>query len=445
MNYKIKSALNDFWYSKARYFFSIAYLMLARLSILMGNKKKAFKFSAASLRYGTSSSALILFKKIVSNYTFSLDEFSSGIEIKEASGRTMVLKWPTIQDRIIVKGVLAIKFTKTFSYYLRNIDIESLERYFILVLEPSWSGYADPDIFGFVGRSKKIIVQASELEDRVLLNCFPETFIGASFGASDWVDFRLFDDLKAEKIYDSIYIANTNPIKRVKRYLEAVAKIVKSGNDTYIGCLVCASWGGAESLVKDLVASYHLNDNLVVRFSVGRSDVVRYINQSKVNVLLSYKEGSNKSLFEAMFCNTPVICLSENIGVSKSYINEYTGLLIPDHLLESSLLWIGDNYSRFNPRLWALHNIAPPVTIKKLEGIICLLDECASDMPLYIKTNNPEYSYFDFPWINAKYYSESLLKLFDTNLQSAQVEQEIELISLKNKFLESLQDKQQSI
>jgi len=251
--------------------------------------------------------------------------------------------------------------------------------------------------------------------------------------------------LKTEKVYDSIYIANTNPIKRVRRYLEAVANIVKSGNDKYVGCLVCASWGGAEILVRELVESYHLKDNLVMRFSLGRSDVALYINQSKVNVLLSYKEGSNKSLFEAMFCNTPVICLSENIGVSKSYINEYTGLLIPDSLLESSLLWIADNYSRFNPRPWALHNIAPSVTIKKLESIICLLNESVSDAPLYIKTNNPEYSYFDFPWIKVESYSETLLKLFDAKSQLARLEQEIELKKLKNNFLAALEYKPQSI
>lgn len=439
MNYKFKSTLNDLWYTKARHVFSITYLVLANASVLIGNRKKAFKFCAASLRYGMSSRALSLLKTILSNYTFSVDEYSSGIEVKEASGRTMVLKWPTIQDGLIVKGVLAIKFTKTFSYYLRNVDIESLERYFTLVLEPSWSGYADPDILGFIGRSKNIVVQASELEDRVLLNCFPETFIGASFGASDWVDYRLFDDLKTEKLYDSIYIANTNPIKRVKRYLEAVAKIVKEGNEKYVGCLVCASWGGAEVLVRELVESYQLNDNLVVRFSVGRADVVRFINQSKVNVLLSYKEGSNKSLFEAMFCNTPVICLAENIGVNKTYINEYTGLLIPDSLFEPSLLWIRDNHSRFNPRSWALSNISPAVTTKKLEDIIYGSDVSATHMPFYIKTNNPEYSYFDFPQVSAAPYSERLLGLFDNRSGMAFGEREAELTNLKSDFLGSVQ------
>lgn len=445
MNYKIKSILNDLWYSKIRHVFAITYLLLANLSVLIGNRKKAFKFCAASLRYGTSSRALSLFKKILSNYTFSLDEFSSGVEIKEASIRTIVLKWPAFQDGTVVKGVLAIKFTKTFSYYLRNIDVQALDCYFILVLEPSWSGYADPDILGFIGHSKNIIVQASELEDRVLLNCLPETFIGVSFGASDWVDYRLFDDLKTEKIYDSIYIANTNPIKRVKRYLEAVEKIVKDGNDKYIGCLVCASWGGAETLVKELVESYHLNDNLVVCFSVGRSDVVRYINQSKVNVLLSYKEGSNKSLFEAMFCNTPVICLSENIGVNKSYINEYTGLLVPDALLESSLLWVREYHSRFQPRLWALHNIAPSVTSKKLEDIIYSPNDSAANSPLYVKTNNPEYSYFDFPQVRAAPFSECLLGLFKSDLELTVEEREAELTNLKNDFLDSLQKAKKGI
>ena len=439
MNYKFRATLNDFWYSKGRHVFSVAYIVLAGLFMLIGRRRKAFKFCAASLRYGMTGFALRLLKKILSNYSFSVEEISSGVSVKEASCRTMVLSWPLLQSGSIIKGVLAIKFTKTFSYYLRNVDIESLENYFTLVLEPSWSGYADPDILGFIGRSKNIVVQASELEDRVLLNCFPETFTGVSFGASDWVDYRLFDDLKTEKIYDSIYIANTNPIKRVKRYLEAIAKIVEGGNKKYIGCLVCASWGGAEALVRELIESYRLNDNLVVRFSLARADVVGYINQSKVNVLLSYKEGSNKSLFEAMFCNTPVICLAENIGVNKTYINEYTGLLIPDSLFECSLLWISENYARFNPRSWALANIAPTVTTKKLENIIYGSAASAVHAPLYVKTNNPEYSYFNFPTVSVASYSERLLWLFDSSSIVSVEEREAELTNLRNDFLDSVQ------
>jgi len=442
MNYKLRSTLNDLWYTKARHVFSFLYLLLAFVAKLLGKKRLAFMCCAASLRYASTSSALNFLAKILSGYTFSLGEFSSGVEIKEASCRSIVLAWPCVKDNSIIKGVLAISFTRTFSFYLRNVDLESLEKYFTLVLEPSWSGYADPDILGFIGRSKKIIVQASELEDRVLLNCFPDAFVAVSFGASDWVDYRLFNDLKMEKIYDSIYIANTNPIKRVKRYIEAVSEIVKTDNK-YVGCLVCASWGGAESLVRQLVESYKLDKNLVVRFSLSQSEVARHINQSKVNVLLSYKEGSNRSLFEAIFCNTPIICLSENIGVNKSYINEYTGLLVPDSLLESSLVWISENHSRFNARSWAINNISPSVTTQKLTRLISGFSDFTNHPSLYVKTNNPEYSYFDFPQVDSAVYTEKVLRLFanDSALTRAR---EIELENLKNDFLVELESSKEN-
>ena len=438
MKYEIRSTINDLWYTKGRFIFSNLYFVLAKLFKLAGSPKRAFQFCSASLRYGMSDCALHLLQQVMSDYELSTKDYSSGVEIKEASGRTIVLRWPSIEEGHIDKGILAIKFTKTFSYYLKHIDIKSLEKYFFLVLEPSWSGYADADILGFVGRANNIVVQASELEDRILLNSFPETFVAASFGASDWVDYRLFNDLKTGKIYDSIYVANTNPIKRVRRYLEAVSRIVRYQDEKYIGCLVCASWGGAEDLVKKLIESYQLNDNLIVHFSVGRAEVVNLINQSKVNVLLSYKEGSNKSLFEAMFCNTPVICLAENVGVNKSYINESTGLLISDSLIESSLLWIKKNYSRFQPRQWAMNNITPNLTTKKLESIVCSLEGVISTRSLLVKTNNPEYSYFDYPKVKVSVYSERLLRMFDNRSDVNAEAREVELMSLKKDFLDSL-------
>ena len=415
MRYKILSWLNDLWYLHLRLVCAVLFFNLAKIFWLVGVQNRAAKFCMASIRYSGGSKAIFLLKKITSTNAPLARGISTGVAIKEAAARSIIIKWPTYQAGAIDKGVIVVTFTKTFSYFLRNIDLDEMSKHFIFVLEPSWSGYADPDILGFHGRLNNVIIEASEVEDRVLLNCFPETFVPVSFGASDWVDSDIFIDTGAAKIYDSIYISNTNPIKRIKRYIDAVKQIVAMGNSNYVGCLVCAAWGGAEALILEMVNQYQLKDNIVLKFSLNREQVIDALNKSKVNILLSYKEGSNRSLFEAMFCNVPVICLSENVGVNKAYVNEFTGLLVPDKMLEGALIWIGENYRQFCARNWAMENISPPSTTRKLSQLLfarnLMVDNETSK--IFVKTNNPEVSYFQCQSLDHKKYSEDILSLFE--------------------------------
>lgn len=438
MKYRLLSLANDIWYLYARLFFSYVMYFLAKVAYACGVKDKAISLCMMSARYGESSRAIVFLKKIMEVPQLIDKKVSVGVGEGEASARSIVIKWPVfVGEEKIDKGVIVITFTRTFSYFLRNMNLEKMGKYFTFVLEPSWSGYADPDILGFCGKLNNVLIQASAIEDRVLLNCFSETFVPVSFGASDWVDTNIFKNTNSNKIYDSIYIANTNPIKRVKRYLDAINTIVKKGNVDYVGCLVCASWGGAEKLIAKLVESYNLKNNVVLKFSLSREQVIESLNQSKVNILLSFKEGSNRSMFESMFCDVPVICLSENVGVNKSYINEFTGLLVPDQLLEGALLWIRDNNTLFNPRKWAVENISPIVTTEKLKNILKnrkVIQGLDASEAIYIKTNNPEVSYFDFQHIVHSVYTKEVLGLFVKDKNSDDVELKSAINALYDRF-----------
>jgi glycosyltransferase involved in cell wall biosynthesis len=386
------------------------------------------------VRYGASSKNIDLLNRVLKVAPHSNDEISKGVGIDEAAIRSIIIKWPQLEESIIRKGVIVVTFTRTFSYYLSCIDLQGLDKYFYIVLEPSWSGYADPDIMAFRGRIDQVVVQASEIEDRILLNSMPDSFVPVCFGASDWVDARLFNQIDIErKIYDSIYIANTNPVKRVKRYLDAIRNIVKTGHSDYVGCLVCAAWGGAQLQIEEMVRKYNLQKNIVTKFSLSRDQVIEALNLSKVNVLLSYKEGSNRSLFEALFCGTPVICIAENVGVNKSYINEYTGLLVADGSLEDALIWTAKHYTRFAPRDWVVQNISPVVTTAKLCSVLQKRLDGGSSIKLeefLVKTNNPEVSYYDYPGLNHKKYSLELLTLFDKPLADADRQNRIEELKI---------------
>ncbi len=246
------------------------------------------------------------------------------------------------------------------------------------------------------------------------MNCFPETFIPVSFGSGCWVPLNDFSLQPIDKVFDSIYIANNNPIKRVHRYINAIKNIVNDGNADYKACLVCSSWGGEDDLVKSLIKKSGVERNITLKFSLTRVEVAQHLNMSKCNILLSYKEGSNRSLFESMFCNVPVICISENIGVDKSCINEFTGLLVPDATLEESLLWLSNNFNKFLPKAWAEKNISPTATKNKLVEIInSRAGDCIISESVFSKVNAPEASYMDKIDFKSRSFNEELLAIFE--------------------------------
>jgi len=435
LNYRIRYIANHIWFI---YLNKIVAIIMAVISCVLWKMKiydLSVRICLASLRFHINSIALKILPFIFNEGRHILEKnISDGVDIKAASVRTIVLKWPTFTEEKIHKGIILIKFTKVFSFYLKNIDCEELEKYFYIVLEPSWSGYADPDILYWKYRVGKVVVEASEQQDRVLLSCFPESFVVASFGSGDWVQDEVFVPIDSEKIYDSVYVANNNPIKRVERYLIAVKKIVESGFSNYKGCLLCASWGGDEAIIDRLIKKYNLYKNVDTKFSLDVKSVARLLNSSKCNVLLSYKEGSNRSLFEAMFCNVPVICIYENVGVNKSYINEFTGLLMPDVHLEKSLVWMVDNYKNYSPRRWALENISPSITRKKLVNIInTKYNDILNDGDVFEKVNIPEAKYKINYQFDQSIINEKLLNVFLKNTISG-MDIKNKLLNIKNEF-----------
>lgn len=111
-------------------------------------------------------------------------------------------------------------------------------------------------------------------------------------------------------------------------------------------------------------------------------------------MLLSRKEGSNKTLFESMFANTPVILLSNNVGVNKDYINEYTGRLVREAELPDAILEFASG-STLQPRVWAMANITPERSTQKLEAKLASIGADVPGISLFVKVNAPEATYMD--------------------------------------------------
>ncbi|MDR2153714.1 MAG: glycosyltransferase [Burkholderiaceae bacterium] len=310
--------------------------------------------------------------------------------------RAITLRAPRWEGGQVRRGVLLIKFTETFRFFYHNIDIARLMRYFHIVLEPSWSGYCLPEILLWARFPEPIVVQASEPLDRQFLSDLGANLIPTEIGASDWVDHRVFHPLGGEKTFDVIYVANLTPMKRVNVYLRAVSELVRL-RPGFRAALVVSSFGGNEQEFAQLLRWYGIGSQLTVLMNQTQSQLNDIINKSRVSILLSRKEGSNKTLFESMFAGTPVILLRNNIGVNKDYINEHTGRLTDESQLVSTILEFVDGRIRTTPREWAIENISAERSTQKLEKVLrdVGMADPAVDAPLFVKMNTPEATYKD--------------------------------------------------
>jgi glycosyltransferase involved in cell wall biosynthesis len=328
---------------------------------------------------------------------FRQDIMKALIVIKEddpelLAKRIFVLKEPSDAE----KGVLIVSFD-IFGYLGLRHDMKAILEDYYLILEPSWSGYCAPEILQFLGYPEhKIIIQATERLDYEFLGRLKSNLIPIDIGSSNWVDERIFNDLRLEKKYDCIMVAQWGLFKRHHILFRAIKKL---GDPSYRACLIGAAWGGRTRRdIEELISYYGLKDNIDIFEKLTPAEVNELLNRSRVGVLLSLKEGSNRAIFEGMFANIPAIVLKDNIGVNKSYINEETGVLIDRTELGYYLKWFRENHVKYQPRNWALENITCLISTSRLEALLGRLARESGQCwtrGMAIKVNRPEFQFYD--------------------------------------------------
>ena len=191
--------------------------------------------------------------------------------------------------------------------------------------------------------------------------------IPVEFGASDWLDSNIFHpipDLK--KKYDCIMVCDWFNYKRHYSLLRAMSAIKKHS----LKAILVSNAEGIIDTLKNVARYYGVEDNVTFLQGLSQDKLNVLYNESKVNLLLSYKEGANKTLFEGMFANTPAVLINNNIGVNKSYINDETGKLIDEKDLPATLVMFSQEYAKYNPRQWVMNKISCQKTTQKLNAIL---------------------------------------------------------------------------
>ena len=187
---------------------------------------------------------------------------------------------------------------------------------------------------------------------------------------------------------------NWGEIKRHHVLFRALRKMDKKIRVALVGM----PWGGRTKLdVIHLAEFYNVDDQLTIFEKVSYEQVMRINCESKVSILLSLKEGANRAIPEAFFCDVPAIVLRNNIGGQIRNICIETGMLSIDGFLHKDLETVLSGLDSFSPRSWAMKNISSAVSTQKLNNQIrARAVQAGGDWTLDIveRTNSPDLHYY---------------------------------------------------
>jgi hypothetical protein len=296
------------------------------------------------------------------------------------------------------KGVIIIKFTNYFKYFLNIFDISKISQDYILVVEPSYSGYFDEDILCLLAANAQIIVQSPEPVDYSFIDSLSSNLWPVDVGANCWVDHRIFfpkGEIKKE--FDIIMVSIWADFKRHYHLFESLSK---SSNDNIKIALVGKPWPKSLDDIKDEARYYNVVDKITFFENISQAELNDILNKSKTYLLLSKKEGINKSIIEAMNSGVPVFILEGfNYGYKYPFINPMTGGFVK----RDGLVEFLDNHEengklQFRPSEWVRANMTPFISTKKIIDAIERIEKERSikiNKDLAVKVNNPELDYWD--------------------------------------------------
>ncbi len=296
------------------------------------------------------------------------------------------------------KGVLIVKFTESFKYVLRIFDMKSLCEDYVIIVEPSASGYFDEDILQLLSLEEPVLIQALEPVDYDFISKLQSNLIPIRIGANHWVDDRVFYPIDGvDKIYDVVMVAIWADVKRHYHLFEALSKIDKEMRIALVG----APWGKTIEQIKEEADYYGVLHRIDFFERLPQADINILLNQSKCFLLLSKKEGPNKAIIEAMYADVPVFILEGfNYGFPYPYINQSTGGFINPRDLRKFLLDLDEvlKNSTFAPREWIQAHVSAQASTRELIDQLNLVEReyrIKINKDLFIKINTPELDYYD--------------------------------------------------
>ena len=257
------------------------------------------------------------------------------------------------------KGVIAVHYNHVFPLLARFFDIERIAQRYHVVLEPSWSGYCDPDILCYCQFRCPVFVQAYEPRDVSFIESINSNLVRIPTASNWWVDHRLFRPLPGvEKDIDIAMVAGWGAYKRHYAFFSALSRLRRQGHRPRV-LLVGYAVDWTKETVLNQARYYGVADQLEVVEGVPYEQVNDVINRAKIHVLWSRKEGIPRAIVECMFAGVPSIVREGlNYGYKYPFINEQTGAFSDEESLPRRILELLERSGEMRPRAWVLENMS---------------------------------------------------------------------------------------
>ncbi len=292
------------------------------------------------------------------NYISSYESFPASQKFIEDPERflesmAIVLRSPD-KDR---KGTILVAYNYAFPTFALIYDLPKIMERYHIVLEPSTARYLMPEILMFKGFAERVFIETGEPKDAEFLERFFPEASSVPIAANWWIDSRIFNNkLQEEKKYDLIMVSSWLKLKRHGLLFDALKKLRDRGRD-----LKCVLVGYPIDLTKDDIvksaADHGVEDLIEIYEWISQEKISQLYQQSRLNLLLSKREGFNRSVIEGLYCDVPCLIRDGfNFGDKYDYINHRTGGYFVDEKLDMAIEDALENIDQFKPVQWIKDN-----------------------------------------------------------------------------------------
>ncbi len=276
-------------------------------------------------------------------------------ENPERQGDLMVLKEEDAATG--ERGVLLLAYTEAIERFAAIFDVAALAAHYQLVLEPSWWGYEDAIFLRLLGHDADVVVQAPWRRDFDFISSLRSNLQALRVGAGDWTDPDVFRPKEGPgRSFDLVMVSNWNPLKRHAELFATLAEIRRDHGRTLRVALVGYPAGWTRADIERLARKQGVAECCSIFENIPQAQVAEIVADSRVHALLSRREGANRAIYEALFCDTPVIVPRGHRGVNADHVVPETGILFDDGDLARAIVTAIDDPARFAPRAWALRH-----------------------------------------------------------------------------------------
>jgi glycosyltransferase involved in cell wall biosynthesis len=247
-------------------------------------------------------------------------------------------------------------------------DLRAIAERYTLVIEPSWTGLCIPEVLLFTQLSQTVFVQTVEPRDGDFIRSLGVNLSVVPIAANWWVNTRVAPPADAVRDIDIIMVASWADWKRHWRFFKAVSQLRKRGHRLKV-VLVGYAYGRTRSDIEALAVHFGIRDQIEIFERISQDEVWALLVRSKLHVLWSRREGSNRAIIEAMIADVPIIVRDGlSFGFKYPYINEQTGRFVAEDRLADEILDVLTHPERHHPRQWVLRNMTSQKATATLEA-----------------------------------------------------------------------------